>query len=231
MKIGGFQKLSTVDYPGHLCCTIFLKGCNMRCKFCHNPGLVDRHAEAGDTTLEQVMDFLKKRYGMLDRVCISGGEPTLQEGLEDLICSIRDIGYKVKLDTNGTNPEAVRSLIEKGLIDYIAVDVKAPAEKYHDVAGCPVNLEKIKETIQIVLGSSIDYEFRTTFLPDLDEKDIEKIAQSIAGSRRYVVQQFRNNITLDQEYLNKSPRDTQYILNVVDNLKEMFAYCEARGVH
>lgn len=230
MKIGGFQKVSTVDYPGHLCSTIFLSGCNLRCRFCHNPSLVSRQEETQDITVEEILAFLKKRAGLLEGVCITGGEPTLNNGLEELVSAIKALGYKVKLDTNGTNPQVVRNLLEEGLLDYIAVDVKAPMERYEEIAGCWVNTEKIKETIEIVLNSNIDYEFRTTFLPDLDEKDIKKIAESIAGSKRYVVQQYRNNTTLDEEYSVKKPYDAQYVMNVFENIRPMFEACEVRGI-
>ena len=230
MKIGGLQKLSTVDYPGHLGCTIFLTGCNLRCKFCHNPGLVSASEETKEITLEEVMSFLEKRKGLLEGVCITGGEPTFHEDLEDLIRPIKEMGYKIKLDTNGTNPEAVKNLIDKGLINYIAVDIKATVEKYEEVVGCWVNTDNIRKTIEIVLESNIDYEFRTTFLPDLDKRDIREIAESLAGSKRYIVQQFRNNITLNQECSSMKPYHPAYIMDVVENIRPLFATCEARGV-
>lgn len=230
MKIGGFQKLSTVDYPGHLCCTIFLMGCNLRCKFCHNPRLVNMPDHTENVTLKDIVTFLEKRKGILEGVCISGGEPTVHKDLESLIRQIKVMGYKVKLDTNGTNPEAVKNLIDQGLVNYVAVDIKATAEKYEEVAGCGVNTDNIKKTIEIVMNSKVDYEFRTTFLPDLDEKDISEIAKSLAGSKRYVVQQFRNNTTLSEEYIGRKPYDPQYIRNVVDGIKPLFASCEVRGI-
>lgn len=228
MKIGGFQKFSTVDYPGHLCCTVFLIGCNMRCKFCHNPVLMDKTG-IEEVPLEEVLSFLEKRKGLLQGVCITGGEPTLHDDLEEFIILVKNMGYKVKLDTNGTKPQVIKNLITKGLIDYVAVDIKAPLEKYPDITGY-VNISEIKETIRIVLNSNIDYEFRTTFLPDFYEEDIIEIAKSIEGSKCYILQQFRNNITLDKKYANKKPHEPAYIFSVADNIKRMFNTCEVRGV-
>ena len=230
MNIGGFQKLSTVDYPGHLCSTIFLTGCNLRCKFCHNPRLVDIKENNENITLEEIIQFLNKRKNVLEGVCISGGEPTVHKDLENLIVAIKEMGYKVKLDTNGTNPSLIKKLIDNKFIDYIAVDIKATMDKYEVVAGCRVNTDNIRQTIEIIISSNIDYEFRTTFLPDLDENDIKEIAQSLAGSKKYVVQQFRNNTTLSEEYSTRQPYDSQYIMGVVENIKPMFAMCEARGI-
>lgn len=230
MRIGGFQKLSTVDYPGHLCSTIFLTGCNLKCKFCHNPSLVSRLEEAENITLEQILAFLEKRKDLIQGVCITGGEPTVHKDLEQLVRLVKNMRYKVKLDTNGTNPEVVNNLIKNGLIDYIAVDIKATMDKYEDVAGCWVNTDNIKKTTQIVLNSNIDYEFRTTFLPDFSEEDIKEIAGFLAGSKRYVVQQFRNKTTLNEEYMGREPRDPQYLMSIVESIRSMFANCEVRGV-
>lgn len=230
MKIGGMQKLSMVDYPGHLCCTIFLSGCNMRCSFCHNPSLVGHCDKSQEISIDEVLDFLEKRKGLLDAVCITGGEPTLNLKLESLIENIRSMGYKIKLDTNGTQPGVINRLLERAMLDYIAVDIKATDEKYSFVTGCNVNIEDINETIKLVMESGIDYEFRTTFMPDLDAGDIHNIAKKIAGSKRYVIQQFRNNMTLDKECGEKKPHDKEYIDEVVSGISHLFEHCEARGV-
>ena len=230
MNIGGMQKISMVDYPGHLCCTVFLSGCNLRCSFCHNPSLVGCCDKSAEIPTDEVIEFLEKRKGLLDAVCITGGEPTLNPKLERFIETIRNMGYKVKLDTNGTQPGVIKRLLDKAMIDYIAVDIKATDEKYSAITGCNVRIEDINETIELVMNSGVDYEFRTTFMPDLDARDIQEIAQKIAGSKKYVVQQFRNSTTLDSECSKKEPHDTEYINSVVRNVSPLFQCCEARGI-
>jgi len=230
MKIGGFQKISTVDYPGYLASTIFLSGCNLKCKYCHNPSLANGQMGNEETSVEEVLAYLEKRKGLIDAVCISGGEPTIHEDLEELVISVKEMGYKVKLDTNGTNPSVVKNLIDKDLLDYIAVDIKATVDKYHEVSGCFVNTEKIKETIKLIINSKVDYEFRTTLLPDLDHDDIKEIAGYVEGSSKYVIQQFRNKVTLNEDYSNKIPHKSDYIMEISDNIRHMFKQCEVRGV-
>lgn len=230
MKIGGFQKISTIDYPGHIASTVFLSGCNLKCKYCHNPSLACGEIDNEEVSSSEVLEYLAKRKGFIDGVCISGGEPTIHEDLEELVRPIKQMGYKVKLDTNGTNPEMVKSLVEKGLLDYVAVDIKATVDKYHEVAGCFVNTDKIKETIRYLMETNIDYEFRTTILPDLDKNDIKEIAGYIEGSSKYVIQQFRNKVTLDKECESMSPYKQDYIFEITENIKPMFKTCEVRGL-
>lgn len=230
MKIGGFQKISTVDYPGYIASTIFLSGCNLKCKYCHNPSLVHGETATEEISLDEILSYLQKRRGFIDGVCISGGEPTIHDDLEDLISSIKAMGYKIKLDTNGTNPLSVKNLIDKNLLDYVAVDIKATIDKYHDVAGCFVNTDKIKETIKLLINSNVDYEFRTTLLPDLDKADIKEIAGYVEGSTKYVIQQFRNKVTLNEECQRMSPHKPDYIFEITENIKPMFKKCEVRGV-
>jgi len=230
MKIGGFQKISTIDYPGYLASTIFLSGCNLKCKYCHNPSLAQGEMGSEEISTQEVLAYLEKRRGFIDAVCISGGEPTIHEELEDLISSIKGMGYKVKLDTNGTNPAVVKNLVDNNLVDYVAVDIKATIDKYHEVAGCFVNTDKIKETIKLLIASNVDYEFRTTFLPDLDHTDMKEIAGYVEGSNKYVIQQFRNKVTLDEDYSSKIPYKKDYIMEVSDNVKHMFKQCEVRGL-
>lgn len=230
MKIGGFQKLSMVDYPGHVACTIFLSGCNLNCKFCHNPSLVKNQNSENEIEVHEIMDYLNKRKGLIDGVCVSGGEPTIQEGLPDLIRPIKEMGYKVKLDTNGTNPRMVEKLLSEGLVDYVAVDIKATEDKYQEVVDCYVNTDDIKKTIRLLMGSSIDYEFRTTMLPELDGNDIEEIVSYVSGCDKYVIQQFRNQVTLHRDYSAKEPHDEDYINEITENIRPMVKVCEARGI-
>lgn len=169
--ISGLQKMTLLDYPGKVACTIFTQGCNFRCPFCHNSDLLGK--EGPETIpVETLMAFLKKRVGLLDAVCITGGEPTLQPGLEDLIKEIKALGYLVKLDTNGTRPEVIKSLAEKKLIDYVAMDIKNSPEKYGATAGVPnMHLERIEESIKYLLAGNVAYEFRTTVADELHEPE------------------------------------------------------------
>ena len=165
MKIGGLQKVSTIDYPGEICCVIFLWGCNFRCGFCYNSDLVIRQSE-GSFSEEEILSFLDKRVGKLDGVTITGGEPLLSLDF-DFVRKIREKGFKVKLDTNGSFPERLQELVDEGLIDYIAMDIKAPLESYSRISGVSVVLSAIEKSISIILDSGKKYQFRTTLDPAL----------------------------------------------------------------
>ena len=176
--ISGLQKMTLLDYPGKVACTIFTQGCNFRCPFCHNSDLLG--SEGPETIeIETLMAFLRKRVGLLDAVCITGGEPTLHPGLEDLINQIKDLGYLVKLDTNGSRPEVLETLVKKGLLDYVAMDIKNSPEKYGTTAGVPnMHLDKIEESIRYLLAGNVAYEFRTTVMDELHQpEDFEAIGQ------------------------------------------------------
>ncbi len=197
MKIGGFQKFSLIDYPGKIAAVIFTQGCNFRCFYCHNPELIfpERFGELYDTS--EVLSFLEKRRDRLEGVVISGGEPTLQGDLIDFTGKIKKMGYSVKLDTNGTNPGVVKEMISRGLLDYIAMDIKAPLEKYNLITGAVVNLIDIKESIRIIESSGIDYNFRTTadnsFLSD---KDISGITSLLLDREKYTIQEKRDLVMI-----------------------------------
>jgi len=192
MNISGLQKLSLVDYEGKTACTIFTSGCNFACPFCHNSSLVYNQAEHIDT--EEVINFLEKRKGLLDGVCVSGGEPTLQYDLYEFISKIKSMGYLVKLDTNGTNCELLEKLINDKLIDYVAMDIKNSLEKYNLTTNCKTNIENIKKSINFIMTSGIDYEFRTTLIKEFHNKnDIENISSLIANAKRYYLQKFVDN--------------------------------------
>jgi pyruvate formate lyase activating enzyme len=189
MNIAGFQKSSFVDFPGIISCVVFTPGCNMKCGYCHNKHILGGDAPKVDALM--VMDYLNKRKGMLKGVVVSGGEPTLQPDLEAFVASVKALGYMVKLDTNGTNPEIVKSLCEKGYIDYVAMDIKANIEKYSLVAGCTIDTEKVLETVTFLKESGVKHEFRTTFCPDLTKEDILAISKTIVGESDYYLQQYR----------------------------------------
>lgn len=189
MKISGFQKLSLVDFDGHISATIFVSGCNFACPFCHNAGLVN--GSEPQISESEVLDYLSKRFGLLDGVCISGGEPTLYPDLPKFIAKLKYIGYLVKLDTNGTNPEMVKYLVENKLVDYIAMDIKNSEDNYIKTIGKDYDFGKIKTTIEYIMNCEIDYEFRTTLVKNLHTlEDIQKIAKLIAGAKKYYLQKF-----------------------------------------
>lgn len=191
MKICGLQKTTLLDFPGHVAATIFTGGCNFRCPFCHNSDLLGNDAEVAFTN-EEVLKFLAKRKGILEGVAITGGEPTLQPDLRDFILRVRELGYKIKLDTNGTRPDVLRSLCEEGLIDYVAMDIKTCKERYSDVAGIPsLDIGGIIGSVEYLKNGAVPYEFRTTVVKELHSaEDFELIGPWISGCPNYFLQNF-----------------------------------------
>lgn len=190
MKIGGIQKLSTVDYPGHPCASIFTVGCNMRCGYCHNPELVLPEQYSATIPTEDILSFLQKRVGLLDAVTISGGEPTEQPDLVDFIRQVKAMGFLVKLDTNGTRPWVLQQLVDEQLIDFVAMDIKGPLSKYSQIAARPVDTEAIQQSIAIIRAMP-GHEFRTTIVKgQLEPSDFEQIGAMVKGARRYALQRF-----------------------------------------
>ncbi len=192
MIIHGFQKMTLLDYPGRVACTIFTAACNFRCPFCHNAGLVTDISAAERVDEAEIFAYLKKRQGILDGVCITGGEPTLQKDLPDFIRTVRALGYAVKLDTNGSNPILLRDLIDQGLLDYVAMDIKNTKQKYAATIGVPdYDLSPVEQSVSLLLSGRVDYEFRTTVVSEYHTpEDIAGIASWIAGARRYFLQPF-----------------------------------------
>ncbi len=176
--IAGLQKMTLLDFPGKVACTLFLQGCNFRCPFCHNSDLLPQKGEEFMKP-EEVFAFLEKKKGLLDGVAITGGEPTGQAGLPELVRKIKEMGFGVKLDTNGTNPKMLKELVEQGLVDYVAVDVKNSPEKYAETVGLPrLNLDKITESLAFLISSDVEYEFRTTLVSQFhDEASMEEIGK------------------------------------------------------
>ena len=204
MKIGGLQKVSLIDYPGLICAIIFLQGCNFKCSYCHNPELVDPQLFHPCIKENDVLEFLNTRKGKLDAVTITGGEPTLQDDLAPFIKKIKKMKFAVKLDTNGSQPQVIKTLLDEKLLDFIAMDIKAPLEKYKNVVKVPVNADSIKESIKLILKEKIPYEFRTTILQSqLEEKDILQIAKLISGAKSYVLQKFVPVKVLDKKFLKE----------------------------
>ncbi|MCR4884754.1 MAG: anaerobic ribonucleoside-triphosphate reductase activating protein [Clostridiales bacterium] len=197
MKIHGLQKLTLLDYPGHTACTVFLAGCDLRCPFCHNADLLDTSAEAvmEDTEL---LSFLKKRQGLLDGVAFTGGEPLLTRELPELMEKIRALGYGIKLDTNGCHPNELRNVLERGLVDYVAMDIKNSPERYAETSGVPlIRLDRINESISLLMTKAPDYEFRTTVVGQLHDLDsFRSIGPWLQGAKRYFLQAFTDRDTV-----------------------------------
>ncbi|MGV8059678.1 MAG: anaerobic ribonucleoside-triphosphate reductase activating protein [Smithellaceae bacterium] len=201
MKIGGLQKVSLIDYPGLICASVFLQGCNFKCSYCHNPELVDPKLFQPCIRESEVLAFLATRRGKLDAVTITGGEPTIQDDLVPFIKKIKKMGFAVKLDTNGSQPQVIKALLEERLIDFIDMDIKGPLAKYESVACVPVAAEKIKESVKSILKAEIPHEFRTTIVKSLlTPKDILKIATLISGARKYALQKFIPVKTLNKKF-------------------------------
>lgn len=192
MRISGLQKLSMVDYPGKLAATVFTGGCDLRCPFCHNAPLVLRVAETPALSQEEVLSFLRTRQGLLDGVVLSGGEPLLQAGAAEFLAAVRSLGFSVKLDTNGCHPEALANILERGLTDYVAMDIKNRREKYAETAGMPgFDLAPVEESVRLLQSSGVDFEFRTTVVREFHTAaDIRAIGQWLEGSPRYFLQKF-----------------------------------------
>ena len=192
MKFGGLQKLTLLDYPEHVACTLFTVGCNFRCPFCHNHSLVVGDEEKlQDITLEEVMAFLRKRKNVLEGVCITGGEPLLQVSAVEFITRVKELGYKVKLDTNGAFPNKLRQLIDAKLLDYVAMDVKNSRNLYGKTCGCYVPMEDIDASVELLKSGVVDYEFRTTVTGTFhSESSIEDTAKWLQGAKRWYLQQF-----------------------------------------
>jgi pyruvate formate lyase activating enzyme len=204
MKIGGLQKVSLIDYPGRICAIIFTQGCNFRCPYCHNPELVDPKRFGPVFSEKEVLSFLEKRIGKLDAVSITGGEPTLQPDLEGFIETVREMGYAVKMDTNGSFPDVVERLITKKLVDFLAMDVKAPLEKYSWIAGVDVNIQDIQRSLSLIMDSGVEHEFRTTVVRSLlDIGDLLRIAKLLKNAKAYALQGFVPVKTLNDNFLEE----------------------------
>ena len=192
MKIAGLQKTTLLDYPGKVACTVFLSGCNFRCPFCQNAEILD--GAQGDIGEEEFFAFLKKRRGLLDGVCVSGGEPLVQAGTEAFIEKIKALGYCVKLDTNGAFPEKLASLCQNGLVDYVAMDIKNSPERYAKTAGTQPDMDAVRASCTLLMAGGCDYEFRTTLVKELHRpEDMVRIGQWLKGAKAYFLQNFRDS--------------------------------------
>lgn len=218
MKICGLQKTTLLDFPGRVAATLFTGGCNFRCPFCHNSGLLSEDAEAA-YSVREILQFLEKRKRILEGVCITGGEPTLQPDLEDFIRDIRSLGLAVKLDTNGYRPDVLKALCQKGLLDYAAMDIKAGRDRYETAAGvCGLDMKRIDESIRFLLEGHLPYELRTTVVRGIHEaEDFRQIGPWIKGCRRYFLQAFKDSgdILVPQAYDAFSAEEMRAFMELV----------------
>jgi len=231
MDIRGWQKVSLIDFPGGICSTIFVGGCNLQCRFCYNRDLVLNPGALPVISTGEIFSFLKLKSSLLDGICISGGEPTLQEDLLGFLVEIKKLGLKVKLDTNGTKPEVICKLLEEDILDYIAVDIKGPLRKYSFITRNNMDLSKLKQTITLLKNNPLDQEFRTTVIPGLlKEEDIFSIAEEIAGCRRYVLQQFHPSSTIiDPDLLSLKPYSREKVAGMARSCREYVELVQLRG--
>lgn len=251
MLIGGLEKLTLIDYPGKVAAIVFTSGCNFRCQFCYNPMLVwpsqETESEQSKNTAghprnkeqdnnpslyseDDLFHFLESRVGKLDGIVITGGEPTIHSDLPEFIKKIKDLGYAIKLDTNGTNPEMIARLLELKLVDYLAMDLKAPEDKYRLVTGLPINFQKIKESVKIIRQSGLPYEFRTTILPIiLSEDDVSKMGELLQGADKWYLQKFKADTELvNPEFKTEAPYSSSDMDRLVALGKKYVKLCAWR---
>ena len=232
MGIGGLEKSTLIDYPGRVAATIFLIGCNFRCPFCYSAELVlpEKIKEQPRISEKEVFDFLKERQGLLEGVVICGGEPTINKDLPDFIKKIKELGFLVKLDTNGSNPEMLKKLIDEKLIDYVAMDIKAPKEKYELAAGTKVNISDIEKSIKTLKEGRVSYEFRTTVVPTIHTReDIVEIAKWIGPAKKFCLQSFRPEKTLNPELAEIKPYPDEFFESIKKEISPYFDTCEVRN--
>jgi len=231
MQIRGWVKTSLIDYPGRIATVLFAGGCNLRCPYCQNAELVLHPESLPEINPADVFHLLERRRGLVDGVVITGGEPTLHEGLEDFLRKLKELGLATKLDTNGYRPEVLRQLLERELLDYVALDIKATPAKYSLAAGVPVDMRRIEESVKLLLSSGIEHEFRTTVVPGIvAPEDVEEMARFIAGARKYVLQQFRPQGTLDPHFGEVAPYPAQTLLEMARTAGRWVEETEVRGL-
>lgn len=233
MRVGGLQKVSLLDYPGKVAAIVFTRGCNWRCPYCHNPDLL-QHAPGSDVRAHGILSFLAGRRGLLDGVVITGGEPTIHPGLVGFARSIKAMGFLVKVDTNGSDPGVLRRLLAARVVGYLAMDVKGTPERYPAIVRRPVEIEKIRQSIGVVMESGVDYEFRVTVLPRFhDEREMAGIGRLLTGARTVYLQNFHPGRTLDPTFLEErpcSPEALRVFRHVLEGYVERCLVREMGGV-
>lgn len=227
MRIAGFQKLTLLDFPNNVACIIFTQGCNFKCPYCHNSGLVG-HENDELIDEEEIFSYLKKRKGVIDGIVISGGEPTVQKDLEFFVKRVKDLGFKVKLDTNGSNPEMVERLLKANLLDYIAMDIKTTLPDYKEVTGVRPNVKNLERSIKLIKESSIDHEFRTTIIKNIHDIDkIIKICNYVDGDKMFL-----QNFEQSENVLGKNlePFTLEELKEISKKMKGKLSNVKVRGI-
>lgn len=239
MKIQALQKVTLVDYPGRIAATVFTTGCNFSCCFCHNPELVvgGEKQQSDKITEKYFFDFLKERKNLVDGVCITGGEPTIQTGLLDFMLAIKKAGFLVKLDTNGSNPDVLQKIFDNGLVDYVAMDIKSSLENYLAITKVRSFFSDkcltfvIQKSVDLIRNSGVDYEFRTTVVPKLiTEKEVKKIGEWLCGAKAYYLQQFRKETALDKKWRKVNPYPDEKLLEMRKIVQPYFDEVGVRGL-
>jgi pyruvate formate lyase activating enzyme len=230
MIIGGFQRFSLIDYPGKICAIVFTQGCNFRCPYCHNPELVDKNPSGGQAvSQEEVLSFLEARRGKLEAVTVTGGEPLAQPDIGDFLSSVKALGYLVKLDTNGSFPSRLDTILRANTVDYIAMDIKAPIDKYEQVVRRSIDKERILSSIKLIMDRAPDYEFRTTVVRSLLEGyDFLEMGKMIQGSRLYVLQRFVPSKLLDDRFLDDDTYSDNELNSIRDQMDGYVKQCIIR---
>ncbi len=230
MMIAGLQNLSLVDFPGHLASAVFMQGCNFRCGYCHNPDLVT-FEKRFNCSKKEVLDFISRRKEMIEGVVITGGEPTLYNDLTDFMSRIKDMGFKIKLDTNGSHPARIRDILQSGLVDYMALDIKTSFGRYSLITGQENIGEAVSESIRHIMLSMIPYEFRTTCVPGVvGEEDFREIGELVKGAKKYCLQQFRSSVTFDKKFQDTRPYFKEDIRRFRSILEDFVEVVETRGI-
>jgi pyruvate formate lyase activating enzyme len=230
VEIKGIEKFSSRDFPGHISSTVFFGGCTFRCPYCHNADLVLRPETLQTTPVEIFLSYLDGRKGWLEAICLSGGEPLLQEDLEDLIRVIRDRGLLVKLDTNGSLPDRLERLLRESLLDWVAMDVKAPLERYREVTRSNVEVEAVVRSADLIRHSGVRSTFRTTVVPGLiGKEDVVKIGEWLRGAESYLIQQFVPHTTIDPAFLERKPYSAAEVEALVEAARPFFKEARLEG--
>jgi len=231
VKIGGLQKMTMIDYPGVISATVFLIGCNFKCGFCQNPELACPDLASGLSQISQddFFKFLDERIELLEGICITGGEPTINSDLPKFIKKIKEKGFLAKLDTNGSNPKVLEKLINEKLVDFIAMDIKTSPEKYEKAINVKIDLKRIEASTELIKDSGIDYEFRTTVVPGIVEKDdIIKIGEWLQGAKKFALQQFQNKKVLDKNFEKIQPYTEEVLKEFKETLEKYIERVELR---